>query len=288
MELYQLKTFLVIARTGNLTRAATELHVSQPTLSGQLKALEDELDVSLFVRTPRGMKLSDAGARLCDKAQEVIDRATELTVLAASLAHNSPARCRVGLNTTATALRIPELVCALATTAPQLRLEFYQGQTHSIIEDIARGKLDCGFLFGRCEQAGLASIKLVEVALAVVGPTTSKQELIRVSWESLLAETWVMPPELCPFYDKTRELLLPLGKWPNDSITADDEATMLDLVRAKAGIALLPASMVEGQKGVCIVRRTQLHLELDFAWQSAKSEATEVRPVLQALENIWQ
>lgn len=57
MELYQLKTFLIIARTGNLTRAATELHASQPTVSGQLKALEEELNVVLFERTPRGMVL---------------------------------------------------------------------------------------------------------------------------------------------------------------------------------------------------------------------------------------
>ncbi|HEY5961824.1 MAG TPA: LysR family transcriptional regulator, partial [Polyangiaceae bacterium] len=80
MELYQLKTFLVIARTGNLTRAASELHASQPTVSGQLKALEDELGLTLFERTTRGMKLTEAGNRLRNKAQELTDLATELTV----------------------------------------------------------------------------------------------------------------------------------------------------------------------------------------------------------------
>ncbi len=288
MELYQLKTFLVIARTGNLTRAAAELHASQPTLSGQLKALEDELSVTLFVRTPRGMELSLAGKRLRDKAQEVTDRATELAVLAASLAHDSPARCRVGLNTTATALRLPQLVAILAGTAPRLSLELHQGQTNTIIEDVARGELDAGFFFGRCAQAGIASSRLAEVELAIVGPAAWKRALTRASWEDLMEKSWVLPPETCPFYGKTRELLLPLGRWPSDRVIADDEATTLDLVRAQAGIALLPASMVEGEKGVHIVRRTQTQIELAFAWQGARSEASQLRPVLRALGQIWQ
>lgn len=288
MELYQLKTFLVIARAGNLTRAAAELHASQPTVSGQLKALEEELNLSLFVRTARGMTLTEAGKRLRDKAQEVTDRATELLVLASSLVEHLPVCCKVGLNTTATALRIPELVGALASLAPQLQLELHQGQSFTIIQDIVRGDLDGGFLFGQLERAELASSKLLEVTLAVVGPTAWKHELSNAPSESLLGKPWVMPPLTCPFYDKTRELLMPLGKWPSNPIIADDEATMLELVRAEAGIALLPASMVEGQKGVSILCHTQTHIDLAFAWRSGQGQAPQIRPLLEALNGIWR
>jgi DNA-binding transcriptional LysR family regulator len=61
MELYQLRIFLTIARTGNLTRAAERLNASQPAVSSQIKALEEELGVTLFARTPRGMELTQEG-----------------------------------------------------------------------------------------------------------------------------------------------------------------------------------------------------------------------------------
>lgn len=288
MELYQLKTFLVIARTGNLTRAAAELHSSQPTASGQLKALEDELGVTLFLRTTRGMTLTEAGKQLLGKARDVTERATEFTALAASLAKNSPTCSRVGLNTTAMALRIADLAGILAITAPQLRLELHQAQSFAILEGIARGELDGGFFFGRCESSGLASFKLLDVELAVVGPDAWKNDLANAAWEILLEKPWVMPPDSCPFYDKTRQLLLPLGKWPNHPITADDETTLLDLVRAEAGIALLPTFMVENQRGVSVLRCTQTQLDLAFAWQTARGESPQVRPVREALERLWR
>jgi DNA-binding transcriptional LysR family regulator len=287
MELYQLKTFLVIARTGNLTRAATELHASQPTVSGQLKALEEELNVVLFERTPRGMVLTEAGQRLRDKAQEVTDSVAEFTLLAASLTQNSPLCCKVGVNTTATALRIAELVGVLATIAPQLRLELHHGQSHKILDDIARGTLDVGFFFGRCDPSKLNSSKLLDVSLAVVGPEAWQPELANASWVVLLEKPWVMPPETCPFYEVTLQLQRSTSKRQSHSISADDESTMLELVRAEAGVALLPASMVEGQNGVTILRHTQTTLELAFAWSITQGDAPHIRPVRTALERIW-
>lgn len=288
MELYQLRTFLAIARTGNLTRAAAELHASQPTVSGQLKTLEDELRVTLFVRTPRGMELSEAGKQLREKAQEVADRATELSALAASLASDLPIRCRIGLNTTAIALRIPELVAILAESAPRLHLELHQDQSHGIMCAIASGELDAGFFFGSCNQIGIACAQLAEAELAIVGPAAWMCAPTTPNWTELLMRPWVMPPEACPFYQKTREFLYPFGKWPSKSVTTDDEATMLDLVRAEAGIALLPAFLVENEPGIAILRRTDKTLALAFAWQKASSQAAPIRPVLQALGQIWQ
>lgn len=287
MEFNQLRTFLVIARLGNLTRAAAELHASQPAISGQLKALEEELGVALFFRTPRGMTLSEAGERLRDKAQEICDLAAEFADLAASLGTDAPLRCRLGLNTTATALRIPQLVAYVAERAPQLRLELHQGQTQTTLDGIARGALDAGFFFGPCEQVGLACTRLAEVELAMVGPSAWKPSLDHAPWDALLAKSWVLPPTSCPFHAKTRELLRPIGQWPIDHVTADDEATMLDLVRSEAGVALLPASMAEEQPGVTVLRETQARIELGFAWQATRSAAAQLNPVRQALALIW-
>src|SRR5260370_20757109 len=72
MELYQLRSFTAVAELGHLTRAAEKLHVSQPAMSAQIKALEDELGVALFERVPTGMILTAAGRPLLPQAAKVL------------------------------------------------------------------------------------------------------------------------------------------------------------------------------------------------------------------------
>src|SRR3989304_720557 len=85
MELYQLKTFAAVAETGPRTRAAERLHISQPAVSPQIKALEEKLEVRLFERGPGGMTLTRAGARLLEEAAKVLAAAEELRNLAKAL-----------------------------------------------------------------------------------------------------------------------------------------------------------------------------------------------------------
>ena len=72
MELYQLKTFVTVADEGNLTRAAQRLHISQPAVSAHVKALESELGVNLFERTPKGMRLTGDGEVLKAQAERAL------------------------------------------------------------------------------------------------------------------------------------------------------------------------------------------------------------------------
>jgi DNA-binding transcriptional LysR family regulator len=78
MELYQLRTFAAVAELGQLTRAAERLHISQPALSAEIKALEDELGVTLFERMPSGMEVTPVGRRLLPEAQKVVAAAQAL------------------------------------------------------------------------------------------------------------------------------------------------------------------------------------------------------------------
>src|SRR5205814_14223 len=95
MELYQLRSFAAVAELGHLTRAAEKLHISQPALSAQIKALEDELGVALFERTPSGMTLTPAGQRLRPEATKVVIAAGVLSSHAKAFAGETTGRVRV-------------------------------------------------------------------------------------------------------------------------------------------------------------------------------------------------
>src|SRR4051812_14062722 len=85
MELYLLRTFVAVAQAGHVTRASEKLHISQPAVSGQIKALEGELDLALFERTSGGMELTFAGERLLGDAERVLAAAQDLRNCASAL-----------------------------------------------------------------------------------------------------------------------------------------------------------------------------------------------------------
>ena len=96
MELYQLRSFAAVAESGHLTRAADRLHISQPALSAQIKALEDELGVALFERVSSGMVLTSAGRSLLPEAQKVVSAAQSLRSHARAIKGEVVGRARVG------------------------------------------------------------------------------------------------------------------------------------------------------------------------------------------------
>lgn len=289
MELHQLKAFLTVARTRNLTRAAELLAASQPAVSGHIKALEASLGVTLFSRTPRGMELTSAGERLLPRVEELEASVAGIQALAAELSGQVQGTCRIGLNTEAGGLRIPQLVDAVSAAAPSLRLELVQGVTRSILEDVAVGRLHAGFVFGPASR-GLAVTPLARMELVVAAPAAWRARLEGAPLEELLREPWIWPPADCPFHEQAVALFREAGRTPPAGVTADQEATLLRLVGAGVGMTLLPAFLVreaEAKGDVWAVRAGRSEIELGIAWRAGEEGAPLLAPVLAALRQVW-
>src|SRR4029450_3044497 len=123
MELYQLRTFAAVAELGHLTRAAERLHVSQPAVSAQIKALEDELGTSLFERGPAGMTLTTAGSKLLPYASRVLGAATDLRYQALTLKADIPGPLRLGTLSAPEPLRLGNLLARAVERHPLLHLD---------------------------------------------------------------------------------------------------------------------------------------------------------------------
>ena len=140
MELYQLRSFAAIAETGNLTRAAEKLHVSQPAVSAQIRSLEDELDLALFARTPAGMELTPAGQRVLADAERVLAAAQVLRNHARALKNEVAGKVGVGTLSDPLFTRIGEFLSATVKRHPLLQVEL-----HHEISGAAYAKVrDCG------------------------------------------------------------------------------------------------------------------------------------------------
>src|SRR5579864_2578306 len=147
MELHHLRTFVVVAEEKNVTRAAKHLFMTPPAVSAHLKALEEELNVTLFVRTSQGMQITDKGQLLRVKAEQTLRAAQELVNHATEMQSYLMGRVVIGLNTSPTFLRVGPLVAQLAANCPGIDLAFVASVSGKILDALQAGSVDAGYIF---------------------------------------------------------------------------------------------------------------------------------------------
>ena len=147
MDLRQLKYFVQIAETGNFSRAAEVLRIAQPSLSQQIKSLEDELGVQLFVRHARGVTATEHGQQLYDHARRILQEIDDAKGILRSQTSDPTGRVSVGLPTSACrGLSLP-LFRVMAERLPNITLHIVEAMTGYLDELIQAGRLDVALLY---------------------------------------------------------------------------------------------------------------------------------------------
>ncbi len=146
MDLRQLRYFMGIVAAGSLNRAAETLHVAQPALSRQLRALEDDLGVRLVHRTPRGVELTEAGRRLHELADFLLRTADNLKAEVVSAAREPAGHLVVGLPPSLAPLFAPILIDGTRRAYPPLRLRIIEALSIFLTEWVEQGRIDLAVL----------------------------------------------------------------------------------------------------------------------------------------------
>ena len=142
MELRNLRYFLAVAREENMTRAAEQLHVTQPTLSKALRSLEDELGTRLFTRRSFSIKLTDEGMLLRDRAEDLIGMADKIEKEFLSLEDITGGELFLGLAESRLIKYVAEAIKSLQEKYPSLRYHITSGDTEQVADKLQKGLLD--------------------------------------------------------------------------------------------------------------------------------------------------
>ena len=146
MEIRVLRYFLAIAREKSITAAAEQLHITQPTLSRQIRDLEDELGQKLFVRSSHSMKLTQEGFIFRQRAEEIVSMVDKTAAEFLSMEQSVAGDIYIGGGETLAISLIAELIAELREEYPDIRYHLYSGNEADVTERLDRGLLDFGIL----------------------------------------------------------------------------------------------------------------------------------------------
>jgi LysR family nitrogen assimilation transcriptional regulator len=240
MELRSLHYFVRIAELGSITRAAAHLHVAQPALTRHVQRLEDELNVALFTRANRGVRLTEAGQKLLDGATRIL-RDVERTgdEIRAQDAHPS-GKIILGITPTLCPVLVPELFARMRRDYPMIELKVMHAGMVRLEEFVIDGRVDIALLSELSRSRLIVSTRLAEEEMVLVTQPGTRPPGI-VDGDELRATPLILGDGLRAAMDA---LLAGHGIELNVATELNDHETIRLMVQQGAGAAVLPLSSV--------------------------------------------
>jgi len=291
VELYQLRSLVAVADTGNLTRAAERLHHSQPALSAQIKALEDALGVQLFKRAPSGMALTRAGRELLAYASRTLAEAEALQRAARTLSGHVAGRLRIGSVSDPEFIRLGAFLALVLERFPKLELELHHEVSGAALEALREGRLDATFYFGELDASDISGLPLAESAYRVAAPAAWKTRVDAAGWREIAALPWILTPPISTHSRMLKSLFEGHGVSPAKFVEADNESVIANLVESGLGVSLLreaPALEAQSVGRVCLWGSTRLTTTLWFVTLGKHVADPAIAALRTVLEETWR
>ena len=291
-DLRQWRYFVTVADERHFGRAAERLSMTQPPLSQAIRALEEALGVALFVRTKRSVALTAVGAALLPDVRRLLASADALPPLARRLARGEAGSLSLAFVSTADYGLLPSLLRAFGARYPQVRLQLAEATSDVQIDELVAGRIDAGLVIPPVpprHAAGLSYLPVVREPLVVAMPVAAapdgpEDEPVHLADLAALPLV-IFPRRLAPgFYDIITGCYGAAGETPHIGQEAIQMQTIVSLVSAGMGVALVPQSLRNLRRtGVVYrpLRESVPAIETGLVWRSA-----EVSPVLAGFIDI--
>ena len=250
IKLKDLRYLVAVADTRHFGRAAEKCFVSQPTLSAQLKKLEDYLGVQLIERQPKNVSLTEAGEQIVSRARRMLEASEEVVTLAR--AHRDPlaGRLRVALLPTIGPYLLPRVSQPIRKALPRLELRLYEYQTEQILERLESGEIDLGVLALPIDADGFETKSLFTEPFVVAMPDQhrlAKRDTVKV--DDLNGETLLLLEDGHCLRDQALEVCSRIDLHEKQDFRATSLETLRQMVATGAGVTLLPELASRGAYG---------------------------------------
>jgi DNA-binding transcriptional LysR family regulator len=264
MELRHLRYFIAVAEEKHITRAAHRLGIQQPPLSLQIRALEQELDVQLFRRKPRGVELTDAGDAILDRARAILDQVERATATTRRTARGEQGRVVVGFTSSAPFHPfVPRVIRAYREMSPLVSLVLEESGSSELVQALHNEEIDAAFIRSPvADVMGLTVRPLLEERMVVAMPSghplgkgANKAPPLPLS--AFAKETFILykRPGGPGLYDTIITACRSAGFSPRVGQEAPRIISTLNLVAAGLGVSVVPESLRRLQMDGVVYRR---------------------------------
>jgi LysR family hydrogen peroxide-inducible transcriptional activator len=250
MNLKDLKYLVALADTGHFGKAAERTFVSQPTLSAQLKKLEDYLGVKLVERQPKNVQLTEVGKQVVVRARRMLSEGDEIVALARNNTDPFAGKLKVALIPTIGPYLLPRAMPKLRKALPKLSLMLYEYQTEALLKRLRDGEIDLGIMALPAAQDGIESRALYQEEFTVALPNNhalSAKSSIKVA--DLKGHTLLLLEDGHCLRDQALEVCSRVDVHEPQDFRATSLETLRQMVVAGLGITLLPEMAVESPFG---------------------------------------
>ena len=279
MELRHLRYFVAVATELHFGRAAKQLHITQPPLSMQIRALEEELGVTLLHRTRRQVSMTRAGKAFLHDARQILERAEQAVLTARRAARGEIGELVVGFISVADYNLLPLVLREFRRCYPQVTMSLKELTTDAQIAELLEGRIDVGFLLPPVSEPTIESVPILrEPLIAAIPehhPLASTEGKIPLA--SLSSAPFIMTPRhMAPgLHDDIVSFCHSAGFSPQVVQEAIQMQTVISLVSAEMGVALIPESLQNLQRTGVTYKRLK-----------EKSPLTEIRLAWRAGDNL--
>jgi LysR family hydrogen peroxide-inducible transcriptional activator len=295
VNLRDLRYLVALADERHFGRAAERCHVSQPTLSAQLRKLEEYLGVPLVERRPRHVALTEAGQRVVERARRILLEAD--AIVESSRAGRDPlaGTLRLALIPTVGPYLLPQVARRLKRDLPRLKLMLYEYRTGPLLEKLGSGEIDLGILALPVPLDGLAAAPLYDepfmLAVPAGHPLATKE---RVRPEDLHGESVLLLEDGHCLRDQALELCGRVGVHEEQDYRATSLETLRQMVAAGHGVTLMPTLAAGSPAGAARGLRMRPFVRpspartIGAVWRKSTTRAPAIEALVQSIRSVMK
>ncbi len=295
-----LRSFVTVAREGNVSRAAELLHLTQPAVSLQLKRLSSDTGLTLFRRTAKGVELTRDGATLLVKAEQVLAALADFGQTARRMAGMVRGTLRIGTIVDPDFIRLGLFLKRIVDVAPELETRLIHGMSGDTPVRLLRGEIDVGYFLGDPEDgavtdparpAGQFDYKaLTPFRYRVVAPAGWELRTAGLDWSALAGLPWIGTPPASVHHRLLGRIFSGLNVVQNAVAVVDQEPSMLAMVRSGVGLCLCRESIALHERqvhGLAVLEQVEVDTSLGFLSLASRRQEPAIALARDVVEVIW-